>query len=121
MIIGEYNQRDQVIVSLELRSSSGRTTTIQAVLDTGFTGFLMLPESVVLALQLPLIEQVEVVLADGSLASLLSYEIDVLWEQERTVIAYASHGDPLIGMALLREMLVTMELTQDGNITIEPL
>jgi hypothetical protein len=45
----------------------------------------------------------------------------VVWdEEERVVPAYASGGDPLLGMKLLREHLLTLELVRGGAITVAP-
>jgi clan AA aspartic protease len=95
---------------------------VTAIIDTGFTGYLTLPESLVARLALPHILTDRVVLADGTVAEVEAYECAITWgERSRDVIAHCTGVTPLIGMALLRDHLLGVEVTPAGQVTIEDL
>lgn len=92
---------------------------VQAVIDTGFTGHLTLPPDVVGALSLPERGFVDVELADGGTATLSVYDALVLGHGRwRRVPAYRSDIDPLLGMALLRGSILTVEVVSGGAVEI---
>ncbi len=121
MIVGIYNEsKSQVTVDLTIFGTNGESTELTATIDTGFTGFLMLPERIARELHLRPLQDVEIELADGSAAWLQQYDAEIEWDsRRRSIPVYASRGEPLIGMKLLRRHLVTLELTPEGSITIE--
>ena len=53
MIQGVVNAAYEAVVSLTLQGAEGRTQEIEAVVDTGYTGFLTLPPMLVNELGLP--------------------------------------------------------------------
>jgi len=53
-------------IRINVRGPSGRRKHIEAVIDTGFTGWLTLPASVISALGLSWTNRVRGMLADGS-------------------------------------------------------
>jgi len=92
-----------------------------AVVDTGFTNYLMLPATAVQTLQLVVVRQEQVSFADGGFGLLNVCQIQVEWHgKRRSVPAYiADGGEPLVGMKLLRGSIVTLELVEGGSVTIE--
>jgi clan AA aspartic protease len=94
---------------------------VDAVLDTGFNGFLTLPSHVVRTLRLPFVGHRRATLGDGSIAVLDLYLATVLWhEQEREVLVLQADGGPLVGMALLYGSRVVLHIVDDGDVLIEP-
>jgi len=92
------------------------------VLDTGFTEALLLPQAGVDALALPPVELNEMTLADGSVIQAEVYEGRVIWDgQERTIVIHGVEGSPLLGMSLLYDHLITMEVVAGGSVTITAL
>ena len=53
MIEGAVNAAYEAIVHLRLQGPEGRTRYIEAVIDTGYSGFLTLPAALVAELGLP--------------------------------------------------------------------
>ena len=47
MILGTVNDSYEAVIILTVRRLSGLTTEIEAVIDTGFTGFVSLPPTLV--------------------------------------------------------------------------
>jgi clan AA aspartic protease len=107
---------------LTVEGPTGRQAIAQAVVDTGFTGSLALPEHMATSLELlPLGEQLAT-LADGRPVRLAAYEAAVLWDsQRRTVRVLETSGAPLIGMALLRGYELRMHVAPEGEVTLTAL
>ena len=55
---------------------------VNVVLDTGFSGFLTLPEALINKLGWPWLNRHAVTLADGSLQVLEAYEAVIFWDGE---------------------------------------
>ena len=53
MIEGVVNAAYEAVIRLTVQGPSGQEQDIEAVIDTGFTGFLSLPSGVVVDLGLP--------------------------------------------------------------------
>ena len=53
MIEGSVNAAYEAVVALSLQGPGGRTRDIEAVVDTGYSGFLTLPAALVAELGLP--------------------------------------------------------------------
>lgn len=70
---------------------------VEMLIDTGFTGFLSLPLSIIESLGLPWIFRDSVTLGDGSEVIFEMYRATVIWEgQYQVVDVAASETDPLI-------------------------
>ena len=84
---------------------------LQAWIDTGFAGTLMLPADTIAALALPKSGSVSGSLADGSLISFDTFDCVVDWMGvQRPVTALGSAGRfPLIGVGLLEDCTVTID------------
>jgi clan AA aspartic protease len=102
MITGIVNARREAVVRLIIRGTLGQTHEFEAVIDTGFTGFLTLPTSLIHSLGLIWRGQAQAMLGDGNLHQFDVYEARVLWDgQVRVVETGAADMIPLIGMGLL--------------------
>ena len=107
---------------LRLTISGGIDQEVECWLDTGFDGGLLLPEATVLALRLETGSMVTAFLADGSSVETQSYRGYVEWDgQKRRVQVVVANGPPLVGLHLLHEHEIRIELTEGGAVTIEPL
>lgn len=93
---------------------------IECVVDTGFAGYLTLPEQAVEALKLPFLQTIPSRLADGSRVMLDSYLTTIRWAgQQRPVEVIATGLQPLVGRALLQGFLVSIDFRDGGDITLE--
>jgi clan AA aspartic protease len=122
MITGVVTAYREAIVRLRLRATSGLEVEVEAVLDTGFTEYLSLPLATIQALNLPQISSEELILADGGRLQVAVYEGTVVWDgQDRTIYIHCLEGSPLLGMFLLFDHLLTMEVVNNGPLTIAPI
>ena len=100
----------------------GRTLEFDAVVDTGFNGYLTLPQSLVRELELLYHSESVATLGDGTVVRLSRYEAAVLWEgRQREIMALAADGGPLIGMSLLHNSRVIVDVITGGRVAVEPL
>jgi clan AA aspartic protease len=119
---GIVNASGEAILSLEIRGLDGSSTIVNTVIDTGFTGYLTLPQAIVDSLSLPLLSATPVTLADGSTTILGVYEATVVWhDHTRDIECLATEGGSLFGMALLHGSKMEMEITGGGVVEIHPL
>lgn len=121
MITGAVTPGREAIVQVRLRGPQGALTAIDAVLDTGFTEYLSLPQVWVTALALPYLFTDDAVLADGSQITVDVYEGVIDWDGHgRVVPVHCMEGTPLMGMSLLWDHLVNMLVVDGGIMTIDP-
>ncbi len=121
MITGVVRRREAVIV-LALRGPRRRPLEINAVVDTGYTGWLTLPPALIAAVGLRWYSFGRGVMADGSINFHDVYVGKVIWDgRERRVRVNELDGDPLVGMALLRGYDVRLQVRGRGRVTIKKL
>lgn len=119
---GVVTRHWEATLDLIVRAPVGREEHVQTVVDTGFNGYLTLPDFLIASLGLPYHSRTVVTLADASQVTLRQYEASVLWDGTgRDVLVLEADGGPLIGMALLRGSRMTMDIEVGGALRIEPL
>jgi len=100
MITGAVNSALEATLRLMIQGPGGPAVPVEAVIDTGFRGFLTLPPSLAASLDLPWLCRQQGMLADGSLHVFDAYSATVLWDGNwRTVETEAVDARPLVGMA----------------------
>ena len=120
MIEGVVNAAYEAVVSLPVRGPAGQTREIEAVVDTGFNGFLTLPPAVVAELGLPLVSIGRATLADGSEIAYDVYGIAVFWDgQTKYIEADAADTTPLVGMQSLDRHNLYVEVEGGGRVSIQ--
>ena len=120
MIQGVVNPAYQPVVNLTVHGPSGRSQEIEAVIDTGFNGFLTLPPNLVMELGLAYRDRSRAILADGSEALLNVYDVIVLWDSRlRNTRASAADTTPLIGMKMLDNHDLSIQVRGGGRVVIE--
>jgi clan AA aspartic protease len=121
VIRGAVSGFREAILSLAVRGPQA-PITVDAVVDTGFTDYLTLPQSAITALALPFGGTVRVSLAGQAEAGLDAYLASVLWDGVwRSVMVLAAEGEPLVGMALLYGFSLWVEVIDGGAVTIQRL
>ena len=119
MIQGEVNDAYEAVISLTVQGPSGQATEVEAVIDTGFTGFLSLPSALVTELGLPFLTNESAMLADGSLVRFNVHDATALWNgQTRRVYAHISDATPLVGMRMLDEHDLSIQVRDGGRVVI---
>jgi clan AA aspartic protease len=102
MIRGHVNALHEAIIPLRLRGPTGKELVIDAIIDTGFTGKLTLPQSVIQSLELINPIAGEAALADGTIRHYDVFEADLLWDGHWKRVAISELGDEVLaGMKLL--------------------
>ncbi|MDA1049881.1 MAG: clan AA aspartic protease [Planctomycetota bacterium] len=121
MIRGTIRNRE-AIIELEVSGSGQSVQQIEAVIDTGYNGYLTLPDDLVAALRLPFAGHRRGRLADGNVIRLDVYLASVVWHvQQKDVLISQAAGTPLIGMSLLNGNRLTMDVIDGGDVSIEEL
>ena len=122
MITGVVNANREATIQLVVIGSNGQQQEIEAIIDTGFTGFLTLPIELVAALGLSWLCRQPGILADGSVDFFDVYVARVIWDgQLRTVEVEAADTEPLVGMSLLDRHSLRIDVLSGGVVTITAL
>lgn len=122
MIEGRVTNDLEAHIELSLELPGGDVAIIDAVIDTGYDGKLILPREFLESWALPIIGTRKVMMADGSLDEWPRYDAIVLWHNtQRHVDILASEGEILVGMELLQGSRLTIEITDGGRVEIRPL
>ena len=95
---------------------------IEAVIDSGYTGWLTLPPTAIAALNLRWRTVGRGILAHGSVSSFDVYQGNVVWDgRVRRIFVDEFDATPLVGMALLRGYEYKMQVRARGKVTIKRL
>lgn len=122
MIRGHVTRAYEAVVTITVIGPDGRSRDVQATVDTGFTGELTLPEAVVEELGLVFLEESYAYLANETRVDISLYDAAVVWDgAKRPVVVDCMDGNPLVGMQLLYEHLLSVQVVRDGPVTIQPL
>ena len=121
MITGKIVNNQEAIIELEV-TGVVHPQKIEVVVDTGFTGELMLPGDLIEILGLPRVGELPIILGDGNRVDLDLYLAVVVWHEEKRIVqTLRTDGKPLIGMSLLYGNRLILDILTDGTVTIENL
>ncbi|MEM7770670.1 MAG: clan AA aspartic protease [Cyanobacteria bacterium P01_E01_bin.6] len=122
MMRGIVNARCEATLSILIGNGNGRSQTINAVIDTGFSGHLTLPSAIIQTLQLPWSASDRVTLGDGSEALFDVYGATIRWHgKSRDIDVAESETEPLIGMSLLYRYRLQIDTIAGGGVRVDPL
>ena len=120
MIQGVVNDAYEAVVDLSLQGPRGQAQDIEAVIDTGYSGFLTLPTALVTELELPFAYVGQAILANDDVVTFDVHDVTVLWDgQPRRIKADATGSTPLLGMLLLEHYSLNIEVERGGRVLIE--
>ena len=120
MIEGVVNAAYEPVVVLAVQGPSGQASEIEAIIDTGFTGFLTVTPALATALGLALEGTSRAILADGSEVTFDVYDVAVLWDgQPKYVLADAADTTPLVGMRMLDRHNLNIDVEDGGRVVIQ--
>ncbi len=120
MIEGVVNAAYEPIITLGLQGPTGQASEIEAVVDTGFTGFLTVTPALVADLRLRYLSRGWASLADGSEVPFDVYDVTVLWDGRPVrVEADAADTTPLVGMRLLDSHNLNIDVENGGRVIIQ--
>jgi clan AA aspartic protease len=122
MMHGIVDQNCEATIRLVVGNSGSQRQLVDVVIDTGFTGFLTLPSSVLSNLNLRPYRREPGTLGDGSTCIFDVYRGFVIWDGEfRQIDINASEASPLVGMSLLYGYRVQFDAIEGGGVTIQSL
>ena len=116
MIRATINRQGEIETSLVIEGPSGQQQTVTGIIDTGFTGELTLPLSVISSLGLYWRTLGEAKLGNGRVVEFDIYSALVEWDgQKRFTYIEAAESDPLIGLKMLRGYKMEVDFTEGGS------
>jgi clan AA aspartic protease len=122
MLQGIVDQNCEATIRLVVGDENSKRQVIDALIDTGFTGFLTLPSSMLTRLNLRLYGREEGTLGDGSTCVFDVYRGLVIWDGAlRQIDINASETTPLVGMSLLYGYRMQLDAIEGGAVTIQAL
>lgn len=122
MIDGIVSSDHQVIIPLTIWGSAGRGRDIEAIIDTGFDGWLSLLPSLIAALGLEWRQRGRAFLADGSDCVFDIYECTVIWDGQNVRIpVHEAETAPLVGISLLEGYELVIQVRSAGSVIIRKL
>ncbi|MEI8018841.1 MAG: hypothetical protein WCH39_11630 [Schlesneria sp.] len=119
---GYVDQSGRAILSVLLVTEAQPSgVPIEVWIDTGFTGDLVLPETLVRQLGLPVSGSIDGILADGSQTELNTYHCQLRWfGRDRNLEVIANDGEvPLLGVGLLLGRELRIDYT-NLMVSLEP-
>ena len=122
MILGLVNSDREAIIQIVVLNDRKQTASIKGVVDTGYTGDLMLPLAIVEQLGLAIKGIQRGVLGDGSSRAFEVYSGLVIWDGNiRKVEINAAETGVLIGMGLLENHKLEVVAKPGGEVRIAAL
>jgi clan AA aspartic protease len=119
MMQGKVNQNCEATLSITVRNVD-IMKSIDAVIDTGFSGFLTFPPGIIAELDLAWKGRDIATLGDGTACIFEVYIASVIWDGAyRTIDINESETVALIGMRLLRGYDLKIRTIEGGLVTIE--
>ncbi len=109
-------------MAVKIRGSDNRFHTIDAIVDTGFDGWLAMPPNSLETLGASWASEGRGILADGSHSRFDIYAVRIMWHgRSRTIPLYELGTEILIGMALLTGSEINLKVRPGGKVTIKPM
>jgi clan AA aspartic protease len=122
MINGDINSNLEAVISLEIIVQNRKRRQIDAVIDTGYNGYLTLTPALVANLRLTWLDRGSGTLADDSEIAFDIYVAHVVWnDKPREIPVDVTESTPLIGMALMEGYELKAQIRSGGKVTLKPL
>ena len=122
MMQGVVNLRREATLTVVIGNSNRKLQKIDAVIDTGFNGFLSLPSEIINNLNLSWSGSDIVTLGDGSETFFDLYIATIIWDGKyREIDIVESETEPLLGMAMLYGYRLQVDNIEGGVVQIEAL
>ena len=119
MISGIVNADFEAIISLSVCDSEEKIYTQDAIIDTGFNGWLSLPPDLIDLLNLKWKRRGRAILGDGRECVFNVYEAVVVWDGDYLTIPIdEADSEPLVGMSLMEGYQLTVQVIEEGSVEI---
>lgn len=117
--VAEQNGELFPTINVQVLDRESNAHLISGVIDTGFTGDIMLPPRIIQMIKPYYDGDVMTELADGSTMSTDAYIGNLLWHGVRKEVEIIeADGYPLIGMNLLRGSALNIQTVAGGSVRI---
>jgi clan AA aspartic protease len=121
MIAGEVKSNEGH-VRVRVKGPKGNEKILDAVVDTGYSGILTLPPTLIRELGLRYRSIDHAVLADGSVCEFKVYVGSIEWDGKmRRALIDEADTDSLLGMKLMKGHELKMHVRYGGKVTIRRL
>ncbi|NJL56982.1 MAG: clan AA aspartic protease [Spirulinaceae cyanobacterium RM2_2_10] len=122
MMQGVVNLNCEATIRFVIGNENAQRRVIDAVIDTGYTGFLSLPHEIIVSLNLPWTGVDRGTLGDGSETTFEVYAAIIIWNGEnQNIPVNEAETDPLVGMGLLYGYDLRIQAVEGGIVIIEAL
>jgi clan AA aspartic protease len=119
MIRGVVTDQLEAVIRLTVVGAHGQKRNVEAVIDTGFDGFLSLGPRLIAELDLSWFKRGRALLADGSESLFDVFEAVVLWDKRRRqIFVDEADTEPLVGMALMVDFELHAQIWPGGHVAI---
>jgi clan AA aspartic protease len=119
MITGIVNEEFEPIISISLRDADGNIYTQDAIVDTGFNGWLSLPPDLITQLNLNWKRRGRAILGDGSECVFNVYEAVIFWDGDLLIIPVdEADSEPLVGMSLMEGYQLIVQVFEGGSVEL---
>ena len=110
-------------VSISVAGRTREFKEVEAIVDTGFSSWLTLPEDIIQELDLTPYGSRRVQLADGRIVETDIFSALAQWlGRFRPILIYKTGSErPLLGTALLENYRLTIDMRQGGRVSIGPI
>jgi clan AA aspartic protease len=119
MITGIVNADFEPIIPLSICGSDGKVYTQEAIVDTGFNGWLSLPPDLIAELNLKWKRRGRAILGDGTECVFDVYEAVLVWDGNMLTIPIdEADSEPLVGMSLMQGYQLTVQVFEGGHVEL---
>jgi clan AA aspartic protease len=119
MITGIVNVDFEPIIALSIRGSDEKIYIQDAIVDTGFNGWLSLPSDLIAELNLEWKRRGRAVLGDGTECVFDIYEAVLIWDGNiLTIPIDEADSEPLVGMSLMEGYQLTVQVFEGGHVEL---
>tara|TARA_R110002049_G_scaffold300015_1_gene490556 strand:+ start:9283 stop:9648 length:366 start_codon:yes stop_codon:yes gene_type:complete len=118
MIEGRIDANFEAVVGLDVRVGD-ELKRESFLVDTGFNGFVAVPQTLVNRLGLALLDVQEGVTADGRIGYFDTVELTIVWHEREITVQAQILDEALIGTRLLRGSRICADWIRDGQFRIE--
>ena len=107
------------IIPLSVCGYDGKVYAQDAIVDTGFDGWLSLPPDLIAQLNLRWKRRGRAILGDGSECVFDVYEAIVVWDGTLlTIPVDEADSEPLVGMSLMEGYQLTVQVFEGGHVEL---
>ncbi|MEH2307333.1 clan AA aspartic protease [Nostoc sp.] len=119
MIAGIVNADFEPIISVSVCGSDGKIYTQDAIVDTGFNGWLSLPPDLIAQLNLRWKRRGRAILGDGSECVFNVSEAVLVWDGDILIIPVdEADSEPLVGMSLMEGYQLMVQVFKNGRVEL---